>query len=481
MKISKLLFLIVGGFGLFLLGLFLYFSTRTSEQIINNPVVKKAIVERAGTKNEDIVNLLPQFLGFQETKTYLFLFANNTEIRPAGGFLGTYAAVRFTAGKMETLAIEGTEVLDRRTPETWKPEPPKILTEKLGVDRWYFRDSNWSPDYPSSVKKALEFYAAEGGAGASEIDGVITFTPTVLEKLLEITGPISIEGVEFTAKNVVRQLEHEVEFGYKDKGIDFENRKKIIDPFFHELLRKIGPDAIFHSQKYVALFEELAREKQVLVYFKDPNIQKIMQAKNWTGEVKNTSGDYLLWVDANLAALKTDEVMERTLTYSMVAEPKTNSFVVSAKMKYVHNGVFDKFTSRYRTYARVYAPLNSKLISVKSYDNGGKMVEIVNVDQGQELGKQWFGAFYSIEPQKTGTLEFTYILSPEIVSLVKQGKYSLLSQKQAGIERAALTLNLNFGTTIQSAVPAEDKKEWGDSVYTVNKKFDSDQQIEVKF
>ena len=465
-------FVLVSGFAIFL-------ATKTPEQILTSPVVKNVLLKKAGLDKKELVDLLPHFLGFQKPQTYLILFANNTEMRPGGGFLGTYATVRIINGKAELLAVEGTEVLDRRTPALWKPIPPQILQEKLGVDRWYFRDSNWSPDYAINVKKALEFYKAEGGVAREQIDAVLTFTPTVLEKLLEITGPLTIEGIIFNAQNVTRELEHEVEYGFKDKGISFENRKKIIEPFFHALLRKVGPDMILHSEKYSALFDELAKEKQVLAYFQDPIIQKIMREKDWSGEVKVTSGDYLLWVDANLGALKTDAVLKRNLFYSFQKEIASNQFIATAKMEYRHTGVYDKFTSRYRTYSRVYVPIGSKLLSVKSFDKNGAMQVLSDVDQGVELEKQWFGTFFSIEPGEIKELEFRYVLPQNVKNTQKE--YSLLVQKQAGLQNAQLTLHLNFGTTIQSANPPEDKKDWGDSIYKTSLNFLFDEKFEVKF
>ena len=38
--------------------------------------------------------VLPNMLGYPGEKTYLFLFQNNTELRPAGGFIGTYGILK---------------------------------------------------------------------------------------------------------------------------------------------------------------------------------------------------------------------------------------------------------------------------------------------------------------------------------------------------------------------------------------------------
>ena len=48
----------------------------------------------------------------------------------------------------------------------------------------------------------------------------------------------------------------------------------------------------------------MINEKQLMFYAVDKSWQDDLAKQDWTGQVKDASGDYLLWVDANLAALK---------------------------------------------------------------------------------------------------------------------------------------------------------------------------------
>lgn len=483
MKSRKIWPFILLGFCVLIFGffasLYFFFKDKTPQEILNIPIVKNVLENRAGPEGKEFVDLLPIFLGFQHPQTYLILFLNNTEIRPGGGFIGSYATVQVSNGKLNILTVEGTESLDHRTPATWKPVPPKMIQEKLGLSQWYFRDSNWSPDYPTNVKKALEFYKAEGGTAADDVDAVVAITPVVLKKLLEITGPIKVEGIEFNSENVVEKLEYEVEYGFEKKGVSVAERKKILKPLFEQVVTKIAPDAVVNTQKYFSFFENLAQEKHVLAYFFDEKVQKILQKRGWSGEVKSTPGDFVMWVDANLGALKTDQKIIRQLSYSFTPEKKDNLTTLGAiaKMKYTHTGVYDKFTSRYLTYARVYVPEGSVLKGATLIDQNGKRIPVTAVDQGKELGKQWFGTFISVEPQQTQEVEFSYFLPASLVDLVKGGIYTLKVQKQAGLENSSLTLNLNFATNIQSAQPAEEKSEWGNSHYTYSTNFAVDKDF----
>lgn len=460
-------------------GLYFFLKNKTPQEILDIPIVKNVLENRAGEEGKEFIDLLPVILGFSEPKTYLILFLNNTELRPGGGFIGSYATVRITNGKMDILKVEGTELLDKRAPAEWKVSPPKIIQEKLGLSNWYFRDSNWSPDYPTNVKKALEFYSAEGGVAANEIDGVIAITPVVLEDILEITGPIKVEGLEFNSQNVVEKLEYEVEYGFEQKGLSVDQRKKILKPLFEEVLKKLGPDAVLNPKKYVSFFQSLAEEKHVLAYFFDEKVQTVLKKNHWTGEVPQVKGDFVMWVDANLGALKTDQKITRELSYSFLPQKNGDAtkFLATATMKYTHTGVFDKFTSRYLTYARVYVPEGSILQGVVAVDAQAKRVVLASVEQGKELGKQWFGVFFSVEPQQVRKLEFSYILPQTAVKT--SGEYTLSIPKQSGLENSSLTLNLNFDTNIQSATPAEEKNQWGDATYVYSTDFATDKEFTI--
>lgn len=410
--------------------------------------LQSAVVQQVSqriTSNASESNLLQKVLGFVKPQTYLILFLNNTEIRPGGGFIGAYAVVKTDKGIPEILKVEGTELLDNLSPQDFPSEPPEPLQKYLPVKRWGFRDSNWSPDFSSSSLKSLELFKKEKGTAAGDVGAVIGITPTLLEEILKISGPIKVNGQEYSAENFTEKLEYEVEYGYAEQGLDFNERKKVLSDLTHALLARIRGDIFKHWPEYFALGQRMLAEKQILAFSLDQETQNVLSAKGWGGEIKQTTGDYLLWVDANLASLKTDKVMDRELSYSFV--PTTSGkYVVTVKMKYTNNGTFTKFTTRYRTYARVFLPVGSQFISVKGSLKMDRTVGEGVVDQGMENGKQWFGTFTSIEPGKTGELIWKFYLAPQITEQIKKNSYNLLVQKQSGTIAHALTLDLNFGS-----------------------------------
>jgi len=437
-------------------------------------------LQKNGAVVKDIkVASAQNFLGFDKPHTYLLLFLNNTELRPGGGFIGAYAVAQTDKGKINILKVEGTEILDNYSPRGFKSTPPKPLQEYLGTERWEFRDSNWSPDFVNSSAKVLELYKAEKGLLADKIDSVIGFTPTIIEEILKITGPIKADGIEFNSQNFTEKLEYEVEFDYKKRNIAFKDRKKILGDLAQVLIKRMQTSIILNWSQYTSLLDKVIKEKQVMAYSTHPEIQKIVELKKIDGRIKDTKADYVLWVDANLGALKTDVAIDRYLSYSF-APTSSGKYVATLKMKYVNKGDFTWRTTRYRTYARVFLPLGSEFISVDGSMETDRSLEKGSVDQGRESDKQWFGTFISIEPGQTKELVWKFNLSPQIVKQIEQGMYTLFVQKQLGTLQPGLTLDLNFGKNIVSATPMESREKFGDSRYEYKGDLLVDREFEIK-
>ncbi len=475
MKMLKII-LIVILVGLAGLAVFGYWSWRSGN-------LQKTVVTEVSNRvlnNSDEKNLLQTIFGFDKPRTYLILFLNNTEMRPGGGFIGAYALVQMDKGTPKMLKVEGTEILDNTGKKNFDSIPPLPLAKYLKVSRWYFRDSNWSPDFSLSAQKSIELFLKQGGAdNVDKIDAVVGFTPTVIEQILKIHGPITINKQEFNAQNFTEKLEYEVEYGYAQHGLEFAQRKNMLRDLAYGLVTDMRFDIFKNWHAYYDLLQEMLKEKQIAMYAQDNSEQEIFVKKDWAGKMLSNTGDYLLWADANLGALKTDVVITRQLDYSIVATG-TDKFIATAKMKFTHKGKFDWRTSRYRDYARVFVPLGSKLIGVTGAMDMEKSTKPGSVDQGVENGRQWFGTFIAIEPGHTGELSFSYYLPENIVGQIKNGLYELTIQKQIGTNDTALTLGLDFGKKIVSANPGESPDKYGDSRYDVTTDLKEDKEFNVK-
>ncbi len=470
--------LIIGVVLLSFLFLFLYLfrvaqqeMSKEIEEIIQTPDGYQEVFD-----TKTLISLAPRFLGFSEPQTYLILFYNNTELRPSGGFIGSYSVLTLDKGRATIHRVSGSENTNWTDESLAHEDPPAPLSMYLGVAHWYFRDANWSPDFKQSAIKTIELYNREVPNPVQNIDTVIGVTPNVLEKLLALTGDITVDGITFTEQNVVETLEYEVEFGYKKRGIAIADRKQILEKLFKKVLKELTPQVVTNLKGLIKTLEVAADEKQLQFYSYNKENQKIIETVDWDGQLQKTDGDFFMWVDANLGALKTDHAIWRELDYKL--ENTVEGLVVTATMNYQHNGTYDWRTSRYRTYARVFVPQGSIF---KSLTIDGKEIEEQEINKGKELDKQWFGSFVSIEPGLSKKVTYTYLLPKRISAQIDQGLYTLYVQKQAGTHDIGLTLHQRFGKNISTALPPEHKKDWGDNDYLIETDLQVDRQFKIEF
>lgn len=375
----------------------------------------------------ELSGIVPGIIGYPEEKTYLFLLLNNTEIRPGGGFIGTYGVVKIKDAQITEFFTDDIYNIDLKVNEnTWDVEPPAPIKKYLGVDKWYMRDSNWSPDFPTSAQQAEWFYHAEGGE-QDDFDGVIAVTPELIGPFLDFYGGIEAEGVRYTSENFIDILEYKVEQEFFKRGIPEFERKKIIGVLAQNLLNKIKGSS-YHDLGI--LLDETIKSlerKEVLVYDKNDYFKRILRQKNWDGAIRSSEGDYVMVVDANLGSLKTDQVMEKELVYSVVPR-EDDRLVAKAVITYTNTGTFTWKTTRYNTYTRLYVPFGSELISSNGAMLREKDTTPGEVDVGSDLAKTVYGAYISVEPGQKKKLEFEYLLPTSITS----DEYRLLIQKQPG-------------------------------------------------
>ncbi len=412
--------------------------------------------------------IIPAIAGFPDPQTYLFLLENNTELRPTGGFIGTYGVLKVSSGDITSFSTNDVYTLDKPAQKYVNVAPPAPLRKYNDTTQWLFRDSNWSPDFPTAAQKALDFYRLENGPQKS-FDGVIAMTPTFASALLRISGPITVSGVTFTPENLVDKLQ------------PLADRKDLIGEMSKVLMNRILSLPTGRWNELLRVLTNGLQEKQILFFSRDPSLEQQILEQNWGGGLRQGTVDSLYVVDANLASLKTDGVMSRAIQYDLTVDQSSATAKVS--ITYTNKGKFTSTTTRYRTYTRVYVPLGSTLTGSSGAMNNDKLHggREGTVDVSDDLSKTVFGAFISIEPGTSGTLSFTYKLPQHIVSTIAGGSYDLIVQKQAGTRAHELTGTLTFPKAPVSAEGIDEIKSVGHTGLAFSSDLKHDRQVRVGF
>ncbi len=394
-------------------------------------------------EGKDALKMTPQALGASSPKTYLLLFQNDKEIRATGGFMTAYAFLSLNNGQVSSTISDDIYRLDEKLlnvcltkicPLTPPAPIVKYLPEVSGKPRsaWSMRDSNLSPDVPTSAKQFEKMYEFLGEG--LPFDGIIFIDTQVVEQLIELTGPIEVYGTRYSAEidkrcncpNVIYELESYAEIAAKGE----KDRKAVLGVLMQQILaRSIGAD-VEKLPQLIQTIADLANHKHVMFYMHDSNNQKAFSKLNWIGEIKNPDNDYLHINDSNFAGGKSNIYVEQSITQEINVQ-KDGTVKKKISIEYKNPQAFNTWLNGInRDYVRFYAPLGSKLISSKGSENAVTTIE--------DLGKTVFEAFIQVRPQNTRKLEIEYA-----IPYVPKGEYKLLIQKQPGAKYFRYIIKVN--------------------------------------
>jgi hypothetical protein len=353
-----------------------------------------------------------------EEKIFLVLFQNNMELRPGGGFIGSFGILKVKDGSVTDFASHDVINFDGRIPDT--VPAPYPMKETLGVKSLKLRDSNISPDWSVNAKAAEDFYHL--GEGKEEFDGVIGITTNVLSSFLSVTGPVSVPGYpgEYDAETGVLDLEYQVEQAFYKQGISRGDRKAVMHELGNIILARVKELSFPKKYELFKVALDDLHKKDIQIMFKDEALQSVVQSAGWSGEVDRVwDKDYLLVVDSNLNALKSDFRMRRSFEY--VVDLRSSPPLATLTVSYEHTAKEKDYMTRdYQTFARVYVPEGSWLSTV----TGSSKPAVF----GNELGKKYFGSLVHVPLGTTKQVVWTYRL-PESLG----DDYDLKIEKQAGV------------------------------------------------
>ena len=406
----------------------IYAQTTLSSLSDYAPDLKKALV------------LIPRLLGVGVAeKRYMIIMQNNAEMRPTGGFWTNYSTFKIKNALLNSdfsskdmYSVDYTlDAVDAYT--DFSIGLPAPLRKYLLVERWFARDANFSPDFPTSVATFMKSYNLAGRISPLEIkpvDGIFAIDTQVVSELLDVTGPATVSGVTFSKDNVVLELEKIASLALRDQA----NRKKVLGDLMQRMLINVFESDKNLWPKLIDKAVDLMNRKHVLAYMNDPEIQALLEKYNFAGRLIDVpEGDYLAVITSNLGGDKTNLFITREITSSILNEGGKWARTVNVKYTYgPAEGEYSYFAKLYKDYLRIYVPKGSTLVSVVGSEDGQ--------GTGDELNKTYFNGFITLGPGATKEITFKYTLPDGVV---KNGDYKLYIQKQAGMPKEKYNISVN--------------------------------------
>ncbi|MBU1085478.1 DUF4012 domain-containing protein, partial [Patescibacteria group bacterium] len=303
---------------------------------------------------KNVLPLVPSFIATDTKKTYLLLFQNSSEIRPTGGFIGSYGLLTFEKGKLLDFSVEDIYSADGQLKGF--VEPPAPIKEFLGQSTWFFRDSNWDPDFTVSAQRAEWFLNKTINRN---VDGVIAVNLPAVKELLKATGPINLPDYneEITAENLFERAEYRSEIDFFPGSTQ---KKDFLGALSREIFEKLKQSSTSDILKFAQSFEAGLAQKQLLVYLHDQQSQKLLLEQNWAGSIfdpyltpqdnRPLTIDYSYLVEANLGINKANYFLKRNIR-QLLTILKTKEILVVTTITYDHQSPADAWPGGiYRTY-----------------------------------------------------------------------------------------------------------------------------------
>lgn len=405
-----------------------------------------------------IINETPTILGSEESKTYLVLFENNMELRPTGGFIGSFGLLTFDDGRLSEVTINDVYSADGQL--NGHVEPPAPIRQYLGEANWWLRDSNWDPDFPTSAKRAEWFLDKEI---SQEVDGVVSIDLNPIKDFLKVSGPIYLSDydLDITTDNLYEKVQSEVQ----DNFFPGTHKKaSFLTTLSRNILLKTSELSASQKLQFIKLAYENLNERHIQMFLHKSEFQKSMSALGWDGSVfiptcnDECSNDLVGLVEANVGVNKSNYFIKRDVGINININGKIVEKGLTLNLQNSATASLGP-SGRYKSYIRLLVPENAANIKVAS--THGQNRENLIPDLVNSKGYKEVGVMVEVLPGETKQITFDWTV--EFDKKIKQ--YNLYYRKQAGVDNYPLGITLNTPVRLLNSSPTFSLTKQGNYIY----------------
>ena len=387
------------------------------------------------------VALLPELIGLRKKQTYLVLFQNNSELRPTGGFIGSYGLLTFNEGQLIDFEVKDVYSADGQL--KGHVEPPSDLKKYLGEAGWYLRDSNWDPDFPTSAARAAWFLEKETGR---KVDGVMAINLTFAQQILKAVGEIQLPDFQekINEANFFERAEYYSEINFFPGSTQ---KQDFLGSVVRVLFEKVKTS---EEKTWFALAKNIwpsLKTKDLIFWLADPRAMMMVTNLGWDGAIREVKcqtlgdrclADYLMVVEANVGINKANYFLKRSFSHRLqIKEDQT--IQETLRLNYQNTSSSESFPGgRYKSYVRIYTSAGATLKGLKIINPlDGETTEVSEKEIKEEHGKEVFGFLLEVPIKESRSVEAVWELSQKLPE--ETDKYLFLLQKQPGINDEAFS------------------------------------------
>lgn len=433
--------------------------------------------------------ILPDLLGGEEPSTLLVLIQNEDELRATGGFITGVARITLAGGAVQELAFEDSYAIDDFSYPY--PDPPQPLFDYMMTELWLLRDSNWSPDWPTSARAAIELYTISREA---EIDGVLALNQRAIGLLIDALGPLHVDGYAepLTGANVIAFARRAWGQGQEGGGDWWRHRKDFMAAVIQATVERL--EGGLDRAALLGLYRAAARaldEKHALIYLPEVQAEVLVSELGWDGALRDDPGDYWMVVDSNVGFNKANALVTQELVYAVdLTDPERPHARLTVRHTHPlgaraepcqHRPRYDETYERmmercYWDYLRVYVPSASTLTHATPHGVPASALLSQRPSPAQvavgppEHGRNVLATLLLVQPAETIETQFEYTLPSDVLQ-VRDGQveYRLLIQKQPGVHATPVRVQVRLpeGAALVQSAPQPDARAASTLDYTL--------------
>ncbi len=274
------------------------------------------------TNGAAAARIAPLVLGQDQPRRYLLVVQNPAELRGTGGLIGTWGILTAVNGEVSLESLERVASLnqagDRASRVLNAPDDYVERYARFDPARTW-QSVNISPDFPTVAAVMTDLYQQSFGV---PVDGVVAVDPRGLGALLQLTGPVRVDGwrTPVTARNVV-------DVTLRDAYAEFARTPERAD-FLGDVARVAIDRATTGDLGAPARLGEVlgraAHEGHISLWFAQPDEQRVADELDLSGRVPERPGDVVMVSNTNIGANKLDYYLRRGITYSAMVNPSAD-------------------------------------------------------------------------------------------------------------------------------------------------------------
>jgi hypothetical protein len=382
------------------------------------------------------------------------------ELRPTGGFIGSYGLLTFNSGRLSDFGVSDVYSADGQL--KGHVEPPAPIKIHLGEENWWLRDSNWDPDFPTSAKRAEWFLDKEID---KQVDGVFSIDLAPIREILKITGPIFLPdyNLKIDSENLYEETQSEAQDNFFPGA---HNKASFLTALSRSLLGEL--ESISYKQKVSTLlsFYKNLEERHIQLFLHEGESQNSISLLGWDGSVSSKEcgdgcySDMLGVVEANVGFNKANYFIKRNATLEVKLYPEK----ITRKLTFILTDTANPglgISGRYVSYVRFLVPGDSTNLTIKSIS--GQNSESLLTDVVDIKGRKEVGVLVEVLPGQKKEISFEWASNFEDK---QPSSYGMYLRKQAGIDGYPIELNIDT----QKQSPSADSRFTltKDGIYTYN-------------